>query len=475
MNRIKRRIIAAVLAAVLSFTASPITYAAGDSIIDESILSKMEILRQFNIIGDYYDYNTDVNAKVTRAQFADAVYRIIEENKNEYETQYYYDVPKTYWAFEAVTGLTEKGIVGGYSEKKFNPDSTILVEEACKILVSVLGYDDYAEANGGYPAGYLRTASRLGLTSGTESAELSLGNMFVILANALDVNMFTPYIFGDSVTYTTENAETLLACYRKVYIAEGTITAAAGISLSDMLVESSDVFIDDEKYTTALELEDYIGLSVKAYYKQVKKSDEKEVLYIENNARNEYEDIVVSYDASFDEENYVLEYTSTDGTRKVKRKLNRNIIVVYNGRVTNGNISNIFKQPKYKLRLIKGDDGYYAAIVWCSENIVVSQLDSKNATAYGTADMTKAVVLNAGKYDYFKMTLDGVEITVDDIQAGYVISCFMSENKEYLKALVSSVTATGIVEAVSENSYEKIITLNSRQYKMEKNSVSKSI
>lgn len=42
----------------------------------------------------------------------------------------------------------------------------MLVQEAMKILVNVLGYDVMAQENGGYPRGYIAAAARLQISHG---------------------------------------------------------------------------------------------------------------------------------------------------------------------------------------------------------------------------------------------------------------------------------------------------------------------
>ena len=147
-----------------------------DTAADSEITEIMDVLRLLGIIPDYYDYNADFNGKASRADFSDAVYKIMNTGAYGTETLYYYDVPKTHWAFDAISYLTERKIIGGSSDKLFEPDADIKQTEAYKILITAMGYGEYAENNGGYPSGYIKAASMTKISLGIDRKSTRLNS-----------------------------------------------------------------------------------------------------------------------------------------------------------------------------------------------------------------------------------------------------------------------------------------------------------
>lgn len=94
------------------------------------------------------------------------------------------DVSEDHWAYDYICMAKELGIVNGDENGLFNPEQSVTTEEAVKMLVSLLGYAPRAEITGGYPIGYMSTASQLGITHDlalvSDSAVLrcDLGEMF---------------------------------------------------------------------------------------------------------------------------------------------------------------------------------------------------------------------------------------------------------------------------------------------------------
>ena len=153
----------------------------------------MEALRILDVIPDYYDYNTNFQKEVTRADFVDCVAKLINMKPANRNQIYYYDVPENHYAYEAISLLTEMGIIKGTGENLFKPDDLIEKVAAYKILLSVMGYASMAEIKGGYPNGYLALASELEISDrASDSKYLTYGDMFIVLYDALAVNIAVP-------------------------------------------------------------------------------------------------------------------------------------------------------------------------------------------------------------------------------------------------------------------------------------------
>lgn len=86
----------------------------------------------------------------------------------------YPDVPKGHWATGFINVATDQKMVIGDTEGTFRPDADITYQEAVTILVRALGYEPQAQAKGGYPTGYLVTASDIGLTKAFQVCRTAL-------------------------------------------------------------------------------------------------------------------------------------------------------------------------------------------------------------------------------------------------------------------------------------------------------------
>lgn len=77
------------------------------------------------------------NEKLTRAEFAVIITRILELNITHTNDTLYYDVNR-HWAKNEINALSKTGIIEGYEDKSFRPDESISREEVAKILSKLL-------------------------------------------------------------------------------------------------------------------------------------------------------------------------------------------------------------------------------------------------------------------------------------------------------------------------------------------------
>ena len=175
-----------ILATVMACGAMTISYAEeATTVAGEDELDALEILQMLDIVPeDYYDYNTSMSEEISRADFVDAVAKIVGMD-NYTGSAYYYDVPKTHYAFSSISMLTELGVIGGVGDGLFEPEAVMEDAAAYKILLSLMGYNVRAEVDGGYPAGYMKAANRLELIyEGSVSSTMTRGEMLVVLVRA---------------------------------------------------------------------------------------------------------------------------------------------------------------------------------------------------------------------------------------------------------------------------------------------------
>ena len=138
--KMTKRILCIVLTLVVCLTTA--VYAAEQRAdANEELYTQMEILRKLGFLGDYYDYNTAFDESVSRADFVRCVAGLIDAAESDDGTAYYYDVPKSHWAYSSINALTRMGVINGTGNKKFEPESPIDAG-AAKV---VYGFLQYAE------------------------------------------------------------------------------------------------------------------------------------------------------------------------------------------------------------------------------------------------------------------------------------------------------------------------------------------
>ena len=87
----------------------------------------------------------------------------------------------------------------------FEPDGNVTYEQAVKMIISAIGYNLMAEANGGWPGGYLKTAHKYGVSTDvkvekTDSAA-TRGTVAQLMYNAITVPLIMMVEFGTKSTY----------------------------------------------------------------------------------------------------------------------------------------------------------------------------------------------------------------------------------------------------------------------------------
>ncbi|MGN0178383.1 MAG: S-layer homology domain-containing protein [Monoglobaceae bacterium] len=138
------------------------------------------------------DENGDLrlNDNITRAEAAKMM--CISGNislPSDVKENIFNDVAPGHWAYKYIYAAKEHDIVNGDGNGNFRPESNITNEEIVKMIVCLLGYSEMAEMNGGYPAGYTATATRIGITSNlnlkTKTPAIR-NDVAIMISNALD-------------------------------------------------------------------------------------------------------------------------------------------------------------------------------------------------------------------------------------------------------------------------------------------------
>lgn len=343
------------------------------------------------------DAEYDISKTVTRGEMIKTAMKLIGLDSSAYSgKQFYSDVDEENPYYSYISEATQIGIISG-DGGMFRPDDKALYEEAAKIVVTILGYDIPAQSRGGYPEGYLVTASQLGLLKndvGYRGYALSWFGFTRMLANAFecDLMMNTSSNPGEH-KYEIVKGRNLLNEKFNIKSVRGVVTRNRFTSLDGKQgVHSKSVAIDGIEYTTDVDTSDIIGCTVKAYIKD--DDGDENVIFVEDYAK--YNDVLrLEAGDIIDFSNYKYQYRTSNGrekTAKVETKFN----FVYNNRTKTVFDENDLKPDDgYVLLIDSNKDSVYDTVrIYEYKYVIVNSTDKENMYIYGKYGNEKLQLAN---------------------------------------------------------------------------------
>lgn len=389
--------------------------------------------------------------------FASHLLNIVEYG--EMTEQYYFDVPNGHWAGNSVNSLTKMGALTPSDNKMFRPDDIITYEEACKVTLSILGYDVYANAQGGYPAGYIAVAARLKLNDGVDArTNMTLADTIMMLYNASLTETAEIASLGDSIEYSPKGGKTLLSIYKNIDVIEGRLEGNAGTYVNNILVHQNKVLIDDKIYDySGQESDAYLGCEVRAYLRNL--DTVPEVVYIASDLQ--YPQIrTVNVDKNYIGYNKSARklVISAEGSKEISYSIDNSAIVLKNKQHITANISLAFDIKAGNINMVDSDlDGDYDFILINEyKNYVVGYVDSTNEVIIDKYDTSKSVDFSLDTDKIIRIIdEDGIQIDFSSIIVGNIVSVFESDYLIY--AIVSNKAISGAIEEYSDEENEGYI------------------
>lgn len=451
----KKRIISIwlTLSLILScFMVMPMTASADTQMKPSDVAIEAGLLKNIGLLSGIPDA-VDGNKEMSRADFVVLVGDIFGFESGIASKRYFEDVPMDHWAAVQINGLTEMGILSlPGADKLFRPTDKITEAEAMKILISVLGYGDYAKMSGGYPNGYAQVASLLDFTYTGSNKNLTQYQAIIMMYDALNSCMYEKSAAGGGYINYEESDETLLSKYFDIYAAEGMVTQSEGVSVygdvkqGKTFAETSKIVImDDVEYTSDVNLYDYLGRMVRVYYHQESEDDTPNIVFKEE-YRKDDEVIEISFE---DYEGYasgVLSYYDENG-RVEKEEIPASAVIINNGSVEDSNVLAAFSkyedeaktiEKKGTIRLVdtESDNTWDFVFINSARNIFVA---SKNVSTYQIFDeinMGTSITLDENKKIVSIEDLSGNVKTFDDIAKGQLLTIY--ESDDYVRVIINS-------------------------------------
>lgn len=405
-----------------------------------------------------------LNEPITRAEFVKMMTKLKGWDAIAPQEQRFSDVPSDHWAANYINTCKEVGLVDGVGGGLFLPDGNILLQDAMKIVVNVLGYGVNAEANSGYPMGYLAQASALGLfknIEGNAAEQATRADVFQLTANALDVKLLEETTIG-SAEYSVKKGDTL----RMTLLERGDMLEGSGLvsaTWDGYLFNArpgilpNEVEIDgDCYYVGATNAQEMLGMKVTFTAYEDAETGKKTLTAV--NPKKNVQTMTIEAADFIDYSNNILTYSDEDGKRTEKLDVNPVPAIIYNKRPdTSGNIT--LRNGFIKLYDNDDDDVYdvvlvsdYVSVPMESVNTETSAIRIKDGMDYAG----KWIVSAEADDGYVRSAVynkEGEEIGVSDILPDTLVSVFESADGLYFEYRCSEDKVTGILEEIGDDYY----------------------
>lgn len=130
-----------------------ISVAAGGITAIASTQDAVENLKNQDIIQGDEKGNLNLENTVTRAELCKMLVTAFKLEKSDMDMKFT-DVSKYHWAYEYIKSAFSNGMINGFEDGSFKPESNVTYEQAIKMAMTVSGAGTWLE----YPAGYIQSA-----------------------------------------------------------------------------------------------------------------------------------------------------------------------------------------------------------------------------------------------------------------------------------------------------------------------------
>ena len=420
-----------------------------------------EVLGALGILQGYADGNVKPDEAITRAEFVVMMDRLLNAQSMTFDAAQFADVPTNHWARREISTAVALGLIDGRGNAVFDPDATIELREAAKILVRVLGYSEKAEQEGGYPLGYIQTAASLRLFSNISDTgqPLTRGSAAILIYNALDVRLMKMADFGRD-RYEIQDIN-ILEERHEIYRSRGRVTMNYYTGLyGESNIRSDEIRIEDSKYgdkvyklgKSGIDFANALGLNGDYYFRYNEAEDVYILIYFA--PLSSMQELYIADEDLIEYKSGVL-YYNNDG-RRHSAAIPADAAIIYNFQAIRSSAEfdeDMFCPDNGGVTLIENNGVYDVVKIEDYVDYVVGSVNVDKYTIYDKLFPNKSLVLD--KTDRSKMVvledLAGSDIEISDITAMDIVTAAQSKSKNFVKAVVSGSGIRGTVTEVNED------------------------
>lgn len=177
---------------------------------DEFLAQATHLLKDRGIIEGYDDETFRPDSTITRAEAAVIIAKLV---KGDYSGGNEFPDVQNHWARDAVNYLSSAYVVHGYDDGLFRPDEKITYSEAAELVYSIMGFKaNFYDDDPLYTMMYRGFFD--GLDSFTNDTPISRGDFAKLVANAFDIALMTDTAsFNGSYPTYSWSSDITLASY----------------------------------------------------------------------------------------------------------------------------------------------------------------------------------------------------------------------------------------------------------------------
>lgn len=461
-----KKIISVLMAIVILFS-----YAAAENreAAQEQLNRKnLDFLTDIGLLDGISGKFANLSEEATRAEFISLAVKLAAADEVNGEAAFS-DVSDSHWAAVAIKSAAALKLISNAAE--FYPDETITLAQADKITVAALGYAEYAEANGGWPSGYIAQANTLRLNRGVTSAEkLTRYDALCIIRNALETDIMTISSVGNSREYESLDGRTPLNEYYDIYKTDGIVESNGLTALRKAAVgtRGNKIKVNGETYFAGnTDIGEYIGMKVKFYYKD--NDDDFTVVHIDDTSHNTVvtvmSDDIISYSNN--------EFKYYDENEKIKSlKVSPALSVIYNGQTlidyTNDNI--IIKNGEINMIDNNEDDIYEVAVSYDYENYYVDSVNTDLKLVIDESSGSGGTrVLNLDDTNTVRIFDEAGALSgFEKISRDSMLTVFKSHDGKYIDVYTACSSAEGVISEAGTDENERTVTIGNNKIPVDK-------
>ncbi len=421
------------------------------------------------MVGDAETGNFRPNDNILRSEMSKvAVYSVgLEEvAKGATHQTRFPDVVSNHWANGPINIADQQGMVIGDDIGTFRPDDKVLFQEAVTIMVRALGYEPKAAQSGGYPTGYMVVASENQMLKGitaTAASPATRGDVAQLVFNSLTVNLMEQTGFGQNGSFEVVD-KTLLFDRLNVEKAYGQITGTPETTLTGGSTTSEDkITINDKTFGEGDTLaSQYLGYNVVYYARIDKTTDEKTLIaVIPQDSKNNVLEIAAKNIVSVTgeaEANKTVSYWREDTNDKSPKTASivAKPTYIYNGKYIETLSNEQLKPTTGNLILLDTDSNSVYDIVFANHfaNLVVESVSSATGRVTDKYNNGSLLLDEESTTVDFVLIRDGEEIKPAALEEWNVISYTISQDKQLIKAYVSTESILGTVTHTTDDGFK---------------------
>lgn len=495
-----------VLTVMAMLLTSAVTVSAGTVLTDVAGTKYADAAARLTALGvltGFEDGTFKPNDTITRAQFAAVAARALglqsAADLSKVDTRFG-DVPGSHWAAGYINVAVDQGLLRGYPDGTFKPESQVTYAEALAILVRALGYEP--SVKGTWPTNYIVKGAELGLSKGvtvTANTPAVRGDVALMTDNSLTVDLMKQTSFGDSPKWEPQVGKNLLTENLKLTKVSATsgsntytkfrVTEVPKFALASMHTDNKVTLggVDGNpgagtfKMLSSYNPDDLFGRVVTAY------KDSNDVIIsvkVETSSGDVISDTVSSVSTTGAESgwtitfsgntsksyNFVTDSTADNALGNVAFRKYKTDGTVESS-LTDSVLTELANEDNFgptKVVAVLDGNGRIAALeAWQRDNSwIVTSVDTTNKKIeYQNTNATKAIT-NVADWT-MRIVRNGTVVGLGDIKAGDVLEVYGSGDYRYLVATDNKVTGkTTAITAATVGIQDYRLKVNDTEYEL---------